>query len=268
MLFSPPRDYNFLVAQRLLLLLPLTYLLFLPSVRENRGYRYILIVLMGAVLAHVAFVFPANFPRYEDYLVACSVLIMGVLIARYRRVIPVASIKGGEWVAAPLLVILLIPLLIRTENTFKNSKQYCMNIFEQQYQMSQFVHTYYDSIPVAFNDIGAISFYSDGDKLDLWGLASIEVAKAKKKNYWTPAFADSLTHAHNIRLAILYDTWFDPDLLHRWTKIASWYNQNNVVLGSDSVSFYSINTTDTAALRRNLDEFEGQLPKDVGVRYY
>lgn len=267
-MFFSPRDYNLLAAQRLLLLLPLTYLLFLPQVRANTGYRYILIILMGAALAHVAFVYPSNYPRYEDYLVGCSVLIMGVLIAKYRRDLPVAGTGGAAWVAGALLVILLIPLFIRGEKTLRKARQYCLNVFEQQYQMSQFVHTYYDSTPMAFNDIGAISFYSKGDKLDLWGLASLEVAKAKQKNYFTPDFADSLAHAHDIRLAILYDTWFDPALLHRWTKIASWHNQHNLILGDDSVSFYAIHPEDTTALRKNLESYQPKLPADVGVSYY
>jgi hypothetical protein len=267
-MFFSPRDYNFLAAQRLLLLLPLTYLLFLPKIRGNRGYRFILIILMGAALAHVAFAYPANYPRYEDYLVGCSVLIMGVLIAKYRRDLPVAGIQGAGWVAGALLIVLLMPWFIRSEKTLLKAKQYCINIFEQQYQMSQFVHTYYDTTPMAFNDIGAISFYSKGDKLDLWGLASLEVAKAKRMNYWTPDFADSLAHVHDIRLAILYDTWFDPALLHRWIKVASWHNQHNLILGDDSVSFYSIHPEDTTTLRKNLESYQSNLPADVGVSYY
>lgn len=266
-LFFSPRDYNLLAAQRLVLLLPLTYLLFLPKVRENPGYRYILIILMGAALAHVAFVYPANFPRYEDYLIGCSVLIMGVLIAKYGRDLPV-GMKGAGWVAGALLVVLLIPLFLRSEKVFKKSKQYCLNIYEQQYQMSQFVHIYYDSTPIALNDIGAISFFSKGDKLDLWGLANIEVARAKKQNYWTPGFADSLIHQHQTRVAIIYDTWFDPALVHRWTKIACWHNQHNVVLGDDSVSFFAIHPEDTASLRQNLELYQPRLPADVGVSYY
>ncbi|HXB33400.1 MAG TPA: hypothetical protein VNV35_08260, partial [Puia sp.] len=138
----------------------------------------------------------------------------------------------------------------------------------QQYQMSQFVHTYYDSTPVAFNDIGAISYYSKGDKLDLWGLASLEVARAKKNHYWTPGFADSLIQQHQTRLAIIYETWFDPALLRRWTKVASWHNQHNVILGDDSVSFYAIRTEDTSTLRQNLEMYQQNLPADVGVSYY
>jgi hypothetical protein len=267
-IFFSPRDYNFLAAQRLLLLLPLTYLVFLKQLRDQAAYKYILLMLMGATLAHVAFAYPANFPRYEDYLVGCSTLILGTLIAKYRRDLTLSRFKGAEWIVAAVLVLLFIPLFIRTEKTFQKSKQYCLNIYEQQYQMSQFVHTYYDTTPVAFNDIGAISFYSKGDKLDLWGLASLEVAKAKQKHYWTPDFADSLIHQHQTRLAILYDTWFDPALLHRWTKVASWHNQHNVVLGDDSVSFYAIRPEDTSALKKNLELYQPNLPADVTVSYY
>ncbi|HET6253244.1 MAG TPA: hypothetical protein VFE32_04195 [Puia sp.] len=267
-IFFSPRDYNFLAVQRLLLLLPLAYLVFLTPLREQRGYRYILLILMGAALAHVAFAYPANYPRYEDYLVGCSVLIMGTLAVKYRNSLQTTRFQGAKWIVAGVVILLFIPLFIRSEKTFQKSKQYCLNIYEQQYQMSQFVHEYYDSIPLAFNDIGAISFYSRGDKLDLWGLASLEVAKAKRGHYWTPDLADSLVHQHQTRLAILYDTWFDPALLHRWTKIASWHNQHNVVLGDDSVSFYSIRPEDTSELRKNLEAYQPRLPQDVTVSYY
>jgi hypothetical protein len=267
-IFFSPRDYNFLAAQRLLLLLPLTYLVFLKQLRDQPAYRYILLILMGGTLAHVAFAYPANYPRYEDYLVGCSTLIMGTLIAKYRRDLALTRFKGAEWIAVAVIILLFIPLFIRTEKTFQKSRQYCLNIYEQQYQMSQFVHAYYDSTPVAFNDIGAISYYSKGDKLDLWGLASLEVARARKNHCWTPDFADSLVHQHQTRLAILYDAWFEPALLRRWTKVASWHNQHNVILGDDSVSFYAIYPEDTATLRKNLEAYQPQLPGDVRVSYY
>jgi hypothetical protein len=267
-MFFSPHDYNFLAAQRLLLLLPLTYLAFLSQIRGNRPYKNILLILMGATLAHVAFAYPNNYPRYESYLVGCSTLIIGTLIAKYRHEVPLAHFTGAKWVAAALLVLLFIPLFIRSEKVFQKSRQYCLNVYGQQYQMSQFVHQYYDSIPVAFNDIGAVSFYSEGDKLDLWGLASLDVAKARRKNSWTPDFADSLVHQHQTRLAIVYDTWYDPALLHRWTKVASWHNQHNVILGDDSVSFYAIRPEDTGTLRKNLQSYQPNLPADVSVSYY
>ncbi len=268
-MFFPARDdYNFLSVQRLLLLLPLCALFFLPQVRRRADYRYILIVLTGATLGHIAFAYPANFPRYEDYLIGCSMLIMGTLVAKYTRQLPMLLFKGAGWVASAVIGVLMLPFLIRSGLVFQKSKQYCINTYEQQYQMAQFVHTYYDSTALAFNDIGAISFYSAGPKLDLFGLASIEVARSRRSNRWTAGFADSLSRKENIKLAIVYDTWQDPKLLRRWNKIASWQNYNNVVLGSDSVSFYTINPADTTALRKNLEAFQPSLPSDVRVRYY
>jgi hypothetical protein len=266
----PPalHDYNILAAQRLLLLLPLCYLVFLPNVRQRADYRYILIILMGAALSHIAFAFPANFPRYEDYLIGCSTLIIGTMVALYGQSLSWLPACGSRVVAAALGVVLLFPFLIRSEKSFKNSKWYCVNIFEQQYQMAQFVHRYYDSTGIAFNDIGAISFYSVGPKLDLFGLASLDVARLRRANRFTAGSADSLARAQQIKLAIVYDTWQDPALLKRWNKVASWQNQHNVVLGSDSVSFYALDAADTTALRKSLEAYQPSLPGDVIVRYY
>jgi len=268
-MFFPSRDdYNFLSAQRLLLLLPLCALFYLPQVRRRTDYRYILIVLMGATLGHIAFAYPASFPRYEDYLIGCSMLIMGAMVAKYTRQLPMLRFRGAQWVVAVVMVLLMLPLLIRSGLVFQKSKQYCVNIYEQQYQMARFVHTYYDSTALALNDIGAISCYSVGPKLDLFGLASVEVARSRRANQWTASFADSLSHKEHIKLAIVYDTWQDAKLLQRWNKIASWQNDHNVVLGSDSVSFYTIDPADTTTLRKNLEAFQPLLPPDVTVRYY
>lgn len=139
---------------------------------------------------------------------------------------------------------------------------------KHQQEKSQCDQNGFNTAALAFNDIGAISFYSTGPKLDLFGLASLEVARSKRANHWTAGFADSLARKENVRLAIVYDTWQDAKLLKKWNKVASWQNYDNVVLGDDSVSFYSINPGDTTALRKNLEAFQPLLPDDVTVRYY
>jgi hypothetical protein len=267
-LFFSLNDYNFLAAQRLLLLLPLTFLLFAGDLRGQPAYRIVLLILTGASLAHIAFAFPANFPRYEDYLIGCSVVIVGTIVAKYGTSISLPASRGIRWIGGAVLIGLFMPFVIRTEKSFRKSAQYCINIYEQQYQMAQFVHAYYDSASLAFNDIGAISFFSKGDKLDVWGLANIEVAKAKKNHYWTPAYADTLIRMHRTRIALLYDNWVDPTLRNQWTKVACWHNGHNVVLGEDSVSFFAIHAGDAAELRQNLKSYQPRLPRDVGVTYY
>lgn len=244
------QDYNFLTAQRLLLILPLVYLLFLDAIQQRPAYGHTLIILMGAVLGHVCFAYYSPYPRYEAYLVGCSLVVMGTLAVQHGREVLVKRIKDAEWIAWSLLGILAIPLLFRCTNAFGNAGQSCMNIYDQQYQMAKFVHAYYNDAPIAFNDIGAVSYCSEGPKLDLVGIASLDILKSKRLHYWSPAFAESISHRRGVKVAILYERCFDPGLLHRWNKIASWQIRNNVIEVDDSVSFYSIDTTNMACCEK------------------
>ena len=225
--------------------------------------------------------------RYEAYLIFCSVTIIGVLVGRYGRALwlgkepgfapaPGATLKGGTtWMTAAArgmvvvaLFALFFPLVLRSTAAFSKTGTACINIYQQQYQMGQFLHKYYDKDATAANDIGAISYFTSGPVLDLWGLGNIKVAKSKKNKYWTPDFLDSLSRESHTKLAIVYDTWFNDSLLHRWTKVATWQIQNNVICGDDTVSFYVVNKGDEADLKKNLMEYAGSLPDGVSVKYY
>ncbi|MEP6466681.1 MAG: hypothetical protein ABJB05_10270, partial [Parafilimonas sp.] len=144
----------------------------------------------------------------------------------------------------------------------------CINIYEQQYQMANFVNAYYNTDTIAVNDIGAVSFFNKSRVIDLWGLANMQVAKAKKDNYDTPAFLDSLTNSDHVNIAIVYDSWFDSSLLRNWQKVATWQIQNNVICGDATVSFYALKPENETSLKTNLAAFQKALPKDITVKYY
>ena len=84
-LFFPTQGYNLLAAQRLLLIIPVFYLLFVDTMRRHAQYRYMLLILMGATLAHLVFSFYCAYPRYEAYLIGCSTVTLCAIAARYRR---------------------------------------------------------------------------------------------------------------------------------------------------------------------------------------
>ncbi len=262
------QDYNILSAQRMLLILPLLYLFYREAILQVPAYGRVLIIMLGAALAHVSFAYYSPYPRYEAYVIGCSAVIICTLVIKYSDTILAGKIKEIEWVSIVLLVILASPLFIRSWNSFGNAKQDCINIYDQQYQMARFVHEFYNKDGIAFNDIGAVSFYSEGPKLDMIGIASLDVLKSKKKGYWSPYFADSLARKINARLAVVYDPWFNPVLLNHWGKVASWTIQNNLIAAFDSVSFYAVDRGDTSALKNNLKAFQPQLPPSVLVRYY
>jgi hypothetical protein len=258
-----------MATQRMLLLLPLTALIFYKQLKKDPAYFQILIIISTVTVLHVGLASTGKFYRYEAYIFLCGVLIMMTVCLKYFREL----IAGWKWPAYFLALIFLfflsLPVLLRTSAAFSKSVQACINIYDQQYQMGKFLEKYYPLESVAANDIGAVSYFTKGEVVDLWGLGSIEVAKSRKGKYWTASFLDSLCRSKGTRLAIIYDSWFENDPLEaKWKKIATWQIQNNVICGDDTVAFYAIDPAIAGDLKKNLEAYQALLPKDVKVVYY
>jgi hypothetical protein len=259
---------SLLASQRLLMVLPLVYLLFYQRLKQDRYYSYFLGMLIVCVLIHLCFAATGWFYRYEAYLMVCSILIVSVIVSKYGRELIRGRSPLSLTLAGLLLFMICFPFLLRSAAAYTKAKRACINIYDQQYQMAQFLHRYYDRDTVAANDIGAISFYGNLNVVDLWGLGSIDVARSRKGGYWTPVFLDSLVRSRGVKLAIVYETWFDKPLLDKWTKVATWQMPQNVICGSDVVTFYTIQEADKKTLEDNLHSFQLSLPRDISVVYY
>lgn len=263
-----PPGISLVASQRLLILLPVTFLLFLEPLRQRRSWLYFLILLTGCTLIHLALAATGWFYRYEAYLVVPTIVILSMIYCKWGA----AYLKGKPGIAiamAGLLAFMVFfPFVLRSAAAYSKAKRACINIYDQQYQMGQFLRKYYRGNTVAANDIGAISFYGDLKVVDLWGLGDIDVARSKKGQYCTPQFLDSVVKTRNTSLAIVYETWFDKPLLDRWTKVATWQMPNNVICGYDVVTFYVIDARDKGSLVNNLKDFQPSLPGEISVVYY
>jgi hypothetical protein len=169
---------------------------------------------------------------------------------------------------AVLLFFLELPLLLRVSAAYTKAERACINIYEQQYQMGRFLQKYYPEEGVAANDIGAVAYFTTGRVVDLWGLGDIDIARSRRKQYWTPTFLDTISRRKNARLAIVYDSWFKDSLQHHWQKLATWKIPDNVVCGDDIVSFYAIDSSIAPKLKNDLILYQQSLPKEVEVKYY
>jgi hypothetical protein len=227
-----------------------------------------LIFLTAAIVLYLFFTGYASFPRYEAYLIGNSVIVLGTLLARYGGEVLNGKARLIRWLAAFVGLILLFPLVMRSRIAFDEIGQGCVNIYEQQYQMARFLHDHYDHAQVALGDIGAVSYMTEGRKLDLVGLANIDVARSKKNYYYTPDFLDWLSKRDKVKIAIVYDYFNSPLLLQRWNKIATWQILNNVTCGDKIVSFYAVDPAEKPDLLKNLQDFQRHLPTDVRVQYY
>ena len=256
-----------LATQRLLIILPLLYLVFKKYL--TRTYSYILVFLFGTTILQLSFASTGYLYRYEAYLFFCFMIIVPVLLFKYGKEVftNVGSLASKVAVLA-IAFFLFFPLMLRGITALNKTTQACINIYDQQYQMAMFTRKFYNQNSVALNDIGAVGYFTDSRIIDLWGLADVRVTKSKKQHYWTAPFLDSLSRASDVQLAIIYDSWFPGPLLKLWNKVATWEIQNNVICGDSLVSFYALNSDSKDLIRQQLKSFEEKLPSTVQVKYY
>lgn len=256
-----------LATQRLLIIFPLVYMVFKKFLRPS--YFFVLIFLFAATVLQLSFASTGYLYRYEAYLFFCSMIILPVIFYTYGKQVFLFFNSGlSKFFVLAVGFILFAPVVLRSMTALNKAATACINIYDQQYQMAMFTKTYYNQSTLALNDIGAVSYFTNAKIVDLWGLATIEVTKSKKRHYWSPNFLDSLCRTNGVPVAIIYDSWFPDALTKKWNKTASWQIQNNVICGDSKVSFYAIDSSDKGILRKRLEMFQPQLPSSVVVKYY
>jgi hypothetical protein len=143
--------------------------------RADREVRASLWVLLGTALLHVQLAKWGYLFRYEAYLVAALVVGLAQAWALLRRSEPSHRLAALALLAA----VAAVPLAQRTVLAATQAPQAAKNIHEQQHQMALFVQRHRPTASIALNDIGFVSYLSDVALLDLVGLATLDVAKAR-----------------------------------------------------------------------------------------
>ena len=253
--------------QRLVIITPILYFLFRRFLKPS--YSFVLMLLFGSTVLQLAFASTGYLYRYEAYLFFNFMVITPLLFHKYGRLV-LSELNSllSRIIALGLVFFLFFPVVLRSITALDKIHRACINIYDQQYQMAAFTKAFYNNGTVALNDIGAVSYFTNARIVDLWGLASMEVAKSRRNQSWTPAFLDSLSRTKRAEFVMVYDVWFSDSLTSRWDKIATWQIEDNVICGDDVVSFYSVDPSKKDALREQLKIFEAQLPHSVLVRYY
>jgi hypothetical protein len=267
---------NMIFAGHVLVLIIGAYiLLLLGLIRKKTPWsleNVLLINFIVLALIHMQFAKIGHFFRYEAYLVALGLFVIGYVIAQILKDYKWIPLTWKKIVVGFITFVLLyngiLPLLYRCRTSNANIPIACRNTYEQQYQMGLFLRKYYMNASVAVNDIGAVTFLSDIHLLDLVGLANIDVLKLKTEDAYTTQNIGHLSRDKNIVLAIVYDEWFQLEDLEglppEWIKVGNWKIQNNVICGGDAVSFYSVKTSEKDQLVCNLRLFSNLLPLSVG----
>jgi hypothetical protein len=273
------RSFRNLTEPHIFVLIAAGIILFYFNFKKKRTIwtekQVMLLIFILTTVIHETFAQNGWFFRYEAYIIALALITISLNLTDYipdnfsfknlkEKYFNSKSEKfAAIIIAAPLIMWALTAFIVPLSTN---------NIYDQQYQMGNFLKNYIpQNMNIAANDIGIMSFYSNNYILDLWGLADIEAGKERINKTYDVNKIDELTKRCNIKLAILYERWFDQfgGLPLTWEKIGEWTMTNfNITCGTETVCFYSTDKTETEFLRKKLEEYSVKLPKSVIYKTY
>lgn len=229
----------------------------------------IIIIFVATTFLHMQFARSGIYFRYEAYLVVLGIFALAAAAAQYlQEKLPLLPPRD-LWLQYLVIVLIVafcsIPLVMRATNSLINTPRSTTNIYEQQYQMGLFLKEFYKGKAVAANDIGAVNFLADVMCLDLVGLASTEVTRAKMEKRFDTKKIQELVGQKKVKVAIVYEDWFKPfgGLPRNWIKVGKWKIKNNVACGGSVVTIFAVDNEEKANLIANLRRFSARLPKSV-----
>lgn len=237
------------------------------AIKSDSSMLWIALVLYMSVL-HFIFGRYNHVFRYEAYLMGAAWVALWKYSCIDMKINSLHSLKRflfPNWAQTALVLFLAFSPIKRSAESMVIGTRGMVNIFEQQVQMGRFVHQFYDKAPLAAIDIGAICYLSQAHVLDVFGLASIEVARKKMADAFTYSSLDSLCHKKGVEVAIVHN--LQPDT-RRWHKVGSWVIDHNEVCGEDTVDFYGLTLQSSQILKEQMHLFQPKLPPTVRVCYY
>jgi hypothetical protein len=244
------------------------------TAERARGFwtppQLLIVMFLGVETLHVCFVNIEWFYRYEAYAVAVGSMAVLAALADLH-----ATGRLSTWVAHAnpvrraaaivAVVVLALPLFLRGFFAVTSTSIACGEIYRQQVQMGNFFREHFAGETIAVNDIGAVSWMAPVHIVDLIGLASNDVARARRTSRVDAAFIRQLAAAQNVQVAAIYEPHFRTmrELPSEWIKVGEWSMPRVLAVGGPSVAFFAPTASQVDRLRAALDDFSRGLPEGV-----
>lgn len=228
----------------------------------------IALCLPCSMLLHLQLADIGWFYRYEAYLVGASMPVLAGLyfgttripqlrLLSTRRLFPRAALLACS-------VLLILPIHQRAKESREQIVRASHHIYSQQYQMGQFLSTMYESgVRVAVNDLGAVTYYADVDILDLWGIGTIDVVRAKRGGTYDSHAIERLLRSRGTEVVMVYTHWFGDLLPSDLIPVGSWTTTTSY--WGKTVMFFGTSATSAQLLRDSLRRYRPRLPGSVQV---
>ncbi len=274
----PIRAFKRMFEPDILFIIPASIFVFLKyrriKISALNQKQLMLYTFLITYILHMIFAQTGWYFRYEAYLVSIGIVVLWLNIYDYLPdILKNRSSMGTEKHLLPkkiLLIIIIISLCGRTVASLLVPLS-TNNIYNQQYQMAMLLNNYPINTVIAANDIGMINFYSDKTIVDLWGLADMDVGKYKIAHNYNTSKIDSITKVKSVKFAALYEPWFGQygGLPASWQKIGEWkMTRLNIVCGNETVSFYSLDSSQTEIYTQILSKYSKSLPSSILYKQY
>ncbi|MEO8209589.1 MAG: hypothetical protein ABI840_03425, partial [bacterium] len=263
---------NYLIeSKKIGFLFLMSVILFFLQIKLTKNFwseiPLLLFILLSTMLIQKIIITNVYF-RYDAYLVVTAITVNSVALYDYclkksNIEINFRLIKKNKIALSVFLI--LIGYSVYKEFYLDKTVTAIKNIYEQQYQMAKFIDMFYYDKDVLLNDIGAVNYYTDIRCLDIIGLGSNDIAVKRLDNTFDASWLYKIAKEKNVKIAIVYDKWFQKDLKipEEWIKTGQWKISDNYICGDDEVSFYAVDPPEKEALSRNLKSFSKELPVTV-----
>lgn len=210
------------------------------------------------------------FTRYASYLVVLGVAATVPhalrLVDQWEGAEPLARSSRRAAAALIGLALCTAPFVQRGVSSALTAAGAMGDIYRQQYQTGRFLAAHYPDQSVVINDIGAPTYLADVRVLDIWGLASVDVARAIKAGTYGPEVIERLARERGARIAIIYpgalDAW--GGVPSSWRLVATATLERPTII-TPTVGFYALRPSEAPALRRAVRRYAERLPKGARV---
>ena len=169
---------------------------------------------------------------------------------------------------AGLFLFLLTPLILRGAWATSRVPRGAANIYQQQWQMARIFRTMdLGGKAVGINDLGLMADRSGARIVDLWGLGTTEVARAKREGRFGQAYLADLLKRHTVGYVAVYDEWFDMgrELPASLIPVARLTIDRNIVCAHATVKVYATGAAEAEKLRGHLRNPPFELPSETQV---
>lgn len=135
------------------------------------------------------------------------------------------------------------------------------DIWRQHWQMRRFIIEQVKA-PVAVNDVGLTAYRNPYHVLDLVGLGSEEIRRARANGSADRAFYAGKLEKHRIEAVLIYDAWFGRFLPASYERIAEFHiGRVPAIAGGSVVALYAASPEAAIRLRQAAKAFAPSMPR-------